>query len=161
MPNRRSWIVSEKSGRWAAALRVALARQAATSPHADTQDQIHELRSLDEFHARAADFPNSIALIETTSDNLPTVLQLAARPSSARIPLIALLHDDLASRENFALDILLEAGALAIVTVPRKIAEILPIARKVFASTMRAATSDSADNSLEAWAWAQLPWQEA
>jgi hypothetical protein len=164
MPNRHSWIVCETTGRWAAALRVALERQAATSQYAGTQDQIHELRSLDEFHARATEFPNAIALIETTPDNLPTVLHLAANPDSARIPLIALLSKDLASplrRAGTTTDILLEAGALAIVTAPRRIAEILPVTRKAFAAIAQATASNPTDNSLEAWAWAQLPWQEA
>jgi hypothetical protein len=157
-----AWIICERTGRWAAALRAALRRypiQRFGNP------RLHEVRRLDQvlpflevrqesiamLEVRRTDLAAAFSWLSTTNFNFPT------------IPCIALvdndgfddsLRDDLSAA-------LWAAGAVEICHSPRQLHRVLAIGRRQADSRLRKSTSPEADQSIADWAWALLPWQAA
>ena len=163
------WIVCERRGQWAVALRLAVARQA---PMELQTPRIYELRSLDELAERLTAKPHSLALVELHAGNLGQVLSW-----SAKLPFIdrharfvglvdrSLLPDDehrgasSAIQRTPLVDVLLEAGATEIVFSPRQLPRILPTIHKHFEMWAGRREASGTSQAISDWAWSLLPWQ--
>jgi hypothetical protein len=155
MPNTPAWIVCETSGRWTAALRVTLARQGA----ALGRSRILEVRSLAELVVAADETPSALVLIEVRSDNFGATLSWLFQRWQRTSRAVALLEAELSPAQ--ASEALLEAGALAVIDSPRRIAEALSIAQRFAVSRSRLAKIGRSAESIADRAWTALPWQDA
>jgi hypothetical protein len=156
--NAMSLILCERTERWAAAIRLAIVRQGM-----QPAPRIREVRSLTELEAQLSARPLSLALVEVTRTNIADVLRLVV-DASERHPaarFAALLNGGLCESSECrraAVDALMEAGCCEFAASPRQLAGILRLARLHAARALE--TSRKRDNlSIEAWAWATLPWQ--
>lgn len=166
-----SWILCEKSGRWAAAVRTAMARLAAERPKPRIPRRIREVRSLDEFRSATNEGQHQLGLVEVRLENLPAILELLSSQSRLRTPIAALLDETLRSNSEidgrpptpyrFSADVLREAGALAVIDSPRRISELLALTDALAAASSRLSPAAGEQTSLAEWAWAALPWQDA
>jgi hypothetical protein len=160
------WIVCERSSRWTAAIRTALARQARPPLGAIS---LREVRSLADLNARISDRPNNLVLLEVAFANLDEVLAWMAESmrSSRNAHVVALLDTDLAQPCRVGafgaphawqdvVDAVQEAGALEVVQSPRHLHHVLRSFRKL----MIAHPPSQSGHSLESWACGLLPWQD-
>jgi hypothetical protein len=166
--SERDWIICERTGRWAAAIRVWAARREAT---AGREPRIYETRSLEELAGQLAARSASFVFMEVHSSNLSDVLSWLAEKSRQfpRAHFAALLDRTAARPENLRWsphtnevpDALLEAGAAEIVDSPRRLQQVFAVAEK-HAAIVRSSLSTSAhEQSIADWAWSQIPWQRA
>jgi hypothetical protein len=170
MYTRTSWLICEKTGRWAAAMRVALSRRSQPREQPLAGSRIHEVRTFEAFNIALQESSFSIALVETTNDNLAAVLDLLARSGQGSC-IVALLDESLfhdsRQKSRRSLDAALianalsEAGASAIVRSPRHIADLLPLGIKCSASQRHFGAAGSEHVTFVDWARAALPWQDA
>jgi hypothetical protein len=162
-------LVCERTGRWAAALRVGVARQIRNSSR---EAQIYEARSLDELAERLATRTHSLALLEVHLSTLGKLLPWLADHSRRlpRIRFVALLDDALgiaANREIKQLSgpsqdvvaALLEAGAADFAHSPRRLQHVFALAERHAAIVADANRQPKPAQSIADWAWSQLPWQ--
>ncbi len=147
-----SWIVCERSGRWTAALRQAIDRTAQKNAHRISPD-IRETRTLDDFKAARCERPPTLGLVEVRIETFAVVLNLLASESTRHMPIVALLHEPLPA------DALREAGALAVIDSPRRIASVLELANQI--STTQSHRHAAESVPIADWAWSSLPWQDA
>jgi hypothetical protein len=147
-----SWIVCELSGRWTAALRQAIDRSTQMCGRSGSPD-IREARTLAEFKAAYCERPATLALVEVRIESFATVLDLLSSESTRHMPIGALLHEPLPA------DALREAGAVAVIDSPRRIASVVELANKISAVQSHPDTTESI--SITDLAWAVLPWQDA
>ena len=172
--NQSEWIVCERRGRWAAALRVMLTRQD-TAPREG--QRLHEVRTLEEMAARLAERPDSLALVEVDRANLSKVLRWltdAARGhSGARF--VALLDRTLqrpatSDRTPQKIDgqnidgqdvvaALFEAGVVEVAISPRHLQHVRALAEQHAATLAARRPSATEGQSIVEWAWSLLPWQ--
>jgi hypothetical protein len=163
------WIICEQSSRWAAAFRIAFQRDS----HADgSQPRLIEVRGLAELTESLSTRPAALAVIEVRCANFGTVLNWLAAESkkSARTRCVALLDYTLLPNPleagspnsyslNDAADALREAGAVDIVSSPRRLGPVLELGRRHVAALPQKVAGKHAENSFAANAWASLPWQ--
>jgi hypothetical protein len=167
--NASDWIICERTGQWAAAMRVGAARRPSLKGPAQ---YIHEVRSLDELTEQLAARPLSLALIEAHASNLGKLLEWLAH-NSRRFPracFIAVVDRTLTAEKNShndgssgemhdVLAALLEGGAAAIALSPRRLRHIFALA-DLHAISARSLSSELAETlSITDWARSQLPWQ--
>lgn len=150
--SRVEWIVCERTGRWASALRLALA---ATRP----RDRLRETRHFAELDAEIATRPTALAAIEVRRDNFAQALDWLAMAGQRHIGVhcVALVENSLSDQLADVGEALAEAGARAIVTSPRRLGAILALAARH--AEVAAETQPVDDRPLEARVWASLPWQ--
>ena len=148
--SRVELIVCERTSRWAAALRMALA--AAGEPC-----QLRETRRLPELDTELSERPVSIAAIEVHRDNLANVLDWLpkARQRLARTRYVALADRSLAADWDAVADALTEAGVDALSSSPRRLEAVLDLAR--LQAKMPVIVDES--EPLTTRVWASLPWQ--
>ena len=166
--NPCEWIVCERSGRWAAALRIAIARE-----NPPVTASIHEVRSLPELTSRLDVQLHSLALIEVERDQVESVLLWLAAASRrfANARFAAALGYTLTAGElappsstddrQTIDDALMEAGAAEIVHSSRRLHALLVLGRRH--ASFSAALSQSLQQgkpSVATAAWASLPWQD-
>lgn len=151
LPRTINLLICEQSGRWAAALRMALERAASSRHRPPTR--IQEVRRLAELVAAIDGNPTVLPLVEAQPENLAAILALLTQLNDQSIPIVALVDD---SRST---DALYEAGAALVVETPRQVAATLKLAIHLTTSPNPPAMSDSA--SIADWAHAALPWQPA
>jgi hypothetical protein len=167
--NECDWIICERTGRWAAALRVGAARR---SPTTVSAPRIHETRSLNELAERLYARPLSLTLLEVQTSNVGKLLHWLARnsPRFPRARFVALLDRMLTERtdsggEQLSVEshdvvaALLESGAAEIADSPRRLRHILAFAEKHAASVRNLPRRSSEPQSIADWARSQLPWQ--
>jgi hypothetical protein len=159
MHTPQSWIVCERSGRWTAALRVAIARRFPRSARWAPLPPIVEVRSLTELKQAAAESSFAIALIESRADNLLAVLELVSQHSRNAISCIALLDDELRTVAT-ASDALSEAGVVAVIPTPRHLSTALQLAAKCAATRPPLLAPDLSISFIERLQ-AALPWQDS
>jgi len=156
------WIVCERSGRWAAALRLAIARQR-TSPIG--KQPLHEVRSLQELAARLAERPRAVALVEVRRTNLAETLAWLAEagPTYPKARFVVLVDREESDGEvgSGMTGVLLAAGAVGVADSPRRLQHVLAVGQRHFASQGRMPNGLGENQSLAEWAWALLPWQPA
>ena len=150
-----TWIVCERSNRWAPALRTAILRAATPAPAI----RLHEVRSLNELASDVAATAIDLSFVETTAVNLESVLYWLAASSviRRRVETIVLLDRSLSSRSDVRCA-LLEAGALDMTDSPRSLRHVIQLGRRV--SRRLAASTPIAGQSFQSWAWSLLPWQD-
>jgi hypothetical protein len=163
------WIVCERSGRWAAALRVQVMRSA---KFARRKQRIYEVRSFDELAERLALRPHSLALVEGTAKNLGRLLRWLtdnARlfPQACFVVVLdqalgvpANSNRKLSPDESYGVEgAMLEAGAAEVAFSPRHLQHIFVLAAK-HATVVAEAERPSRDaRSIADWAWSLVPWQ--
>jgi len=152
MANERAWIVCETTGRWTAALNIAIERQGA----AIHSKRIQELRTLLELHAAMPDAKSAIVLLEVRINSFPAALSLFLEAWRRNNRMVALLGEGLEPEQ--ATEALLEAGALAVISSPRHIGSVIELANRVARASQAVVDQD---NSIAHRAWAALPWQDA
>ena len=163
-----SWIVCERTGRWASALRVGAARH---GPISGRQPGICEVRSQQELAERLEVRPQSLAFLEFHPSNLGKLLPWLADNSRKfpRANFIALLdgtfgvaaspHSNRLPDTHDIADVLLEAGAAEIADSPRRLQHILALARRHAAIVGSLQSQAAREQSIADWAWSQLPWR--
>jgi hypothetical protein len=162
------WIVCEHSGRWAAALRVALGRYGGCSLDGVPR-RVYETRSLTEFSSVVLQYRASIALVEVSIHNFAEVLDLISRKRRQSTIYVSLLDESLQRASNSdrlslsaaidAVDALQEAGSSVVLDSPRQIASLFPLAERLV-DTGLCAVLDASLNSIADMAQAALPWQD-
>jgi hypothetical protein len=164
------WIVCERTGRWATALRMALGRSGWPP---QSVPRLFEVRQLGELAARLDMRPDSLALVEVQRASFADVLIWLAEAGREhrRARFVALVDrgvwesigSGLASRRcdrRPVVDALREAGADEVVTSPRQLQGVLALGRRHASLRAVHPNSLSAQMSIAAWAWQSLPWQE-
>ena len=137
------WIICEKTGTWAAALRWAAGPDGL---------RIYETRSLEHCREELAQFPCSFLSLEATVLNLESVVELLdeVRQSFVEARAMVLAQPDL----SFAQDILREAGAVDMVFSPRRLDLTVRQAQKHLAAVAQPQLG------LRETIWSRLPWGE-
>jgi hypothetical protein len=164
------WIVCERTGRWAAALRTTGTRQATDRK---STFRIVEVRRLSELSARFDERATSLALVEVHGNNLSDVLTWLAdaRGRYGQARFVALLdYPQGTERENRRLadrarrrDIvaaLMEAGAVDVADSPRYLQSVMAIAQRHLDRTAADSRFSAVDQPLVEWARSLLPWQD-
>src|SRR5262245_5819094 len=123
-----TWLICERTGRWAAALRVELSR---TRAH-NSAHQIRETRSLAELEVAIQEQVPSFVLLETWPGNVDQVLSLLAKFASSRTRFAALLEwgDETTRNCQLTTDALLEAGAVEVIDASRQLGSVVRIAER-------------------------------
>jgi hypothetical protein len=168
--NENEWIVCERTSRWAAAIRVAAARQPSTAVSAR---RIYEVRTLDDLAEHLRVRPASLALVEVHTGNLGSVMLWVAT-CTQRFPRACFvgLFDGMthlrsnsrsvsASDAKDAIDALIEAGAAEIATSPRHLQHIFSLAAKHDAAVANSQQRSEEPPSIANWAWSLLPWKRS
>lgn len=155
------WTICERSGRWAAAVRLAIQR--ANWP-ATAVPRLFEVRRLIELEMRLDTQSNDVVMLEIHRENFADVLPWLAIASKLHphARWAASIDADVAhraDREQLA-DALREAGASEVVHSPRQMQTILALGRWHAATQPLLPNSLPADLPIMAWAWASLPWQD-
>lgn len=158
MQSLQMWVVCEQTGRWAAALRVELSRQAADY----AKPRLLETRGFAELEAAVREHTPSLVLVEVCPGTAVTALGLLAKFATSYTRCIALLEfgDQPIANRELTTDALLEAGALEVITSSRQLRAILQIGRLVATAGHKRGDGDSGESIAER-AWAALPWQGA
>jgi hypothetical protein len=170
MSSAANWVILEKSGRWAAALRVAIARRSEAHGLARIPKRIYEARSEADLKSALRDRCPILALAEARLDNLAAILHILADERRFNVPIAALMDDSLTTNSSIgrgenpstfaAADALREAGALAVIQTSRQIASVFDFV-ELRTSQCSDTTSPPIDQQLLTdWAWAALPWQD-
>jgi hypothetical protein len=162
MPSRIQWIVCERTSRWAAALRVGLARRSSERRIPLLNAQIYEVRSLSDLEAAMNEHAHSLGLVEVRNDNLGSVLELIAKGWRRGARLIVLLDAD--AKATLSVDALTEAGALAVVESPRHIDTALRLADRFSRRRPQPVLPNGGEETIASVfdrARAALPWQNA
>ena len=135
-------VICEATGRWAAALRLALEGQAA---------RVVETRSLAECGERIAELSAALVAVELTPSNLDAVLDwlLSAERSFPESRIVMLADRGLEEYELLAR----ELGAVHFTTSPRSLAELVPLVRA-------AGAARSTQQGLTEQILADLPWSD-
>ena len=154
MPNVPLWIVCETSGRWTAALRVAIARQ-----ELKHGNRIQEVRSLPELEVAAKEAASAMAFLEVDPANLAASLNWFSICWQRGVRAVALLGTELVAHQ--ATEAILEAGALTVIESPRHVAAVLGLAGRVAVSRSKHAKKTSSALTTTERVWAALPWQDA
>ena len=164
-----SWLVCERSGRWAGALRTVLARR---ESDAGVNHRVYESRSLSELDDQTDRSPISIRLLETTRQNLADALAhfVAAGIRFPATPLVALVDSEsfrspasspaASSDLQSAVDALREAGAAEVIYSPRQIDLVINFGLRHFSRCAKTAALTAESQSIHDWAWSLVPWQE-
>jgi hypothetical protein len=167
--NACGWIICERTGRWAAALRVGAARQwSQTVP----VPRIYEVRSLDELAEQLAARPLSLTFVQVHTSNVAKALRWLAH-NSQRFPrarFVALLDrmldvqpesgSELSSVESQdVVAALLESGAAEIAVSPRRLQHNFVLADKHATSVRGLPRPPAEAQSITDWARSRLPWQ--
>ena len=167
--NHSEWILCERSNRWLAAIRKALQRdvsQLVASP------RLREVRNLADVAVQLEERPDRLVLIEVHHANFSDLLSFLSdiNRSLSFSRIVALLDAEIAcsrqttskpaaiDRQNIA-DILLEAGAAAVVDSPRQLSGLFDLAER-HAATWAAHHRLTATGGIVEQAWASLPWQD-
>lgn len=137
------FIVCEKKGDWAAALRWA---------QRDGKMRIHELRSLIDCRNELRSAPASVLALETNASNIEGVLRLMIEmQSSSPQARVIILADVNVQRWE---ELLREAGAIHVVYSTRRLEQIIAAARQRIAKVQRS------NRTLREAIWSRLPWAE-
>lgn len=148
-----SWIICEKSGRWAAALRVSLERR----KHTPFTSRILETRSLAELDLAIKEHKAAFVLVEVRPESMADVLSFLTKRNWGTAQVVAMLEfgGERSTDFRLATDALLEAGAIEVIESSRQLGAVLEIAERQPQNYWTEHTGTIADR-----AWAALPWQD-
>ena len=167
--SRVDWVVCERSGQWAGALRAALGRSGWSQ---SAVPRVFEVRQLGELTAQLDRRPDDLALVEVRRENVSAVLEwlAGAGRNYRRARVVALVDRGLWESEECepeawrrdrrqVVDALFEAGAAEVVTSPRQLQGVLRLGRLQASLREADLRAPTAGESIEERAWASLPWQ--
>jgi hypothetical protein len=153
------WIVCERTGRWTAALNVAITRDLAEAHRLNRAQQV---RTPGELTSRLDEQPFAVVLLELRTTNLAELLEwlaieVPARSHARFVALIDAADLDQEQRQAMA-EAALAAGAMDLAFSPRHLQHVLLIGRRHAESHAAAPahTLPGADWDLSCL----LPWQE-
>jgi hypothetical protein len=164
------WVVCERKGRWAGALRAALSR---TGWPPSSVPRLREVRQLAELSPRLESHADQLVLVEVERATFGSVLEWLAsicrRHRGARV--VALLNRDVWDSDiadsrvrrrirRAAIDALFEAGASDVSTSPRQLQAILALGRRCNSHRSMSRDVPGAQLSIADAVWASLPWQD-
>lgn len=162
------WLVCERTGRSAAALRIAVARDAARRRNDRNIHRIKEFRGLRELSESLPNDHPAIALVEVGEENLADVVEFLSGQHNKHLRFVALKDESLRkSADNtklivpdrdFVSNTLFEAGAVDILETPRQISRLLPLAARL-AQADSCFSKSPRDYSIAEMAKLALPWQ--
>jgi hypothetical protein len=168
--NRCEWIVCERGSTWAAALRVAAARQ---PPAAWRGPRLYEVRSLAELSERFDVCPQGYGLVEVHRANLGPVLTWLV-DTVRRFPrgcFAALLDASITGKRGpnrhssddrqEAVNSLLEAGAVDVADSPRHLQPILALGQRHCDRVAICPGIAVPSPSFAEWAQSLVPWQDS
>ena len=123
-----SWIICEKSGRWAAALRVTLGRR----KHAPFASRILETRSLAELDLAINEHEAAFVLVEVRPESVADGLSFLTKRNWGAAQVVAMLEfgSERSADRRLATDALLEAGAIEVIESSRQLGAVLEIAER-------------------------------
>lgn len=149
-PKPVEWVVCERTNRWVSALRMALT-------NSDRSFRIRELRHIAELDRELAERPDAVVALEVRRDNFAELVAwlAAARKRHHHARAVALVDRSIDTHASEVQDLLVEAGAEAIATSPRKLSSAIALAAKHVEIAGKSAES----SPLLAAAWTTLPWQ--
>ena len=161
--NRREWIICERNGRWAAALRTLIDRSYSLT---NRKPRLFEVRTLADLTARLDERPRGIVLVEVHRENFADLLGWFAEADRAypEVCLVALVDRALfpspatpPSRRRLESrqvgEALREAGADEVETSPRQLHALLALDRQYATIAATHSSSPPDDVSVAAWAW--------
>lgn len=167
-----SWMVCERTGRWAAALRVAITRDEVSRrkvTRAHSTHRVTEFRSLPTLRGSLPKGRLAIVLVEVGNENLADVLELFSTHHDQNLRFAALMDDSwktstgrtksIVRDPDSVSDALLEAGAADILQTPRQIARLFPLAARL-ARAGSCFGKTAGDDSIAEMAKHALPWQD-
>jgi hypothetical protein len=169
MSNLQTWVVCEQSGRWAAALRLAITRRS----NSQVAPRLYEVRGLAELMTCLKEQPIELALVEIGHANLAEVFELLADSRAIRSTrILALLHDSLivggsaafksmAPERRLVVDALWEAGAVDVLESPRSLNRLFALGERLAEVSVLTGRKASVRQPVAEWAWSLLPWQDA
>lgn len=140
-----NWIVCERTGRWAAALRRELEAG---------DDSVRETRHAEELTAAIeASTLATVVVVELRREGLSGLLDalVAAERRGPHVLAVAVADEELAGVEGLAR----EAGAVHFVTSPRRMSELVALGQR------HRARVPARVESLRQRIWAELPWNAA
>ena len=163
----KKWVVCEKSGRWAAALRTTFERL----PKGQSMPRLHEVRTVEGLSTQLDAPGRHLALIEVGRNNLAEVLQLLVRRGPRLAQFVALLEDASDQSRSPAVidgepsvkpvaDLLWEMGAAEVVESPRQLGGLLALHDRLAAALSSNIDGVAERQSFVDWAWSTLPWQD-
>jgi len=166
-----NWIICQRSNRWAAALRLAVERDAATL---GVSYRLREVRTLGELTSELVRSPASLVALEVHDRNLSDVLAWlsAAERRFPQARCVALVDRALSADQQRVppggqeslrdvCDALREAGAWDVAQSPRRLQPMLELARRHAMATAADVTILAEHVSFTEHVWATLPWQGA
>jgi hypothetical protein len=168
------WLICERTGRWAAALRIALEQRPFGDRHAPVT--LDEVRTLHDCASKLRETTRSLGFVEVKPRNLIHALAWLAEVSilHRRCAFVALLDyqfptadiaNSAATQGAVTSEIiaaLREAGAADVVLSPRQLTSVLPQMLDLRPlTTLPPFAGPEPGQSVEAWAWSLLPWQDA
>jgi hypothetical protein len=147
-----TWIVCERSARWAPALRMIVANP----PNGGMNLTICETRSLAELDRQIEETPSAFVFLEVSAENLAPVLDRfgSATRSGVHRQVVALVERRLADYHN----LLREAGAIDVICSPRELHHAVRLVLQ-HAQTQSRMQLSSGRQSIKDWAMSLLPWQ--
>lgn len=148
--SRVEWVVYERTAQWASALRLALATS-------DSPVRLRELRNMAELDAELAFRPHAFVAVEVHRGNFAQLLAWLAKARELHAhATFAILLDRTLSRDiDHFVAVLLETGAQAIATSPRRLEPLIALGLR----HERIAGFHVENASFTDQLWASLPWQ--
>ncbi|HTN74087.1 MAG TPA: hypothetical protein VL096_02525 [Pirellulaceae bacterium] len=141
-PPTAGLVVCEKSGQWAQAWRRELG----------SGTRVVEARFVDDAWQQLQRFPHGALAMELRAEQSPQLVALLARVQAERPHVLCVAH---LTSESPAWELLLrEAGALAIIASPRRMATAVTMLHK------HLARAPQPNLSFREAIWRQLPWSE-
>jgi len=155
MSMMQTWVVCEQSGRWASALRFAIARRS----NVRLTPRLYEVRGLPELLLLLKDRSIELALVEVGRANLADVLELLAR-SSRNVALLdqSICENNSAERRAVS-DALWEAGAVDVIESPRSLVRLFELGKRIGDLSVKSGHNSLERQPVAEWAWSLLPWQ--
>lgn len=148
--SRAEWLVCERTAGWASALRLALAAAAAPI-------RLRELRLVSELDAELTARPHSFAVVEAHRGNFAALLGwlAQARDRHAGATFAIVVDRSLSPEIDPVAAALLETGAQAIATSPRRLETVVALGQRHGRISANTAESVSFVDQVRA----SLPWQ--
>ena len=160
MSTVQTWVVCEQSGRWASALRLAIARR----PNERLTPRLYEVRVLPELLLLLKDRSIELALVEVGRANLADMLELLVQgqitQSSRNVALLdqSICENNSAERRAVS-DALWEAGAVDVVESPRSLVRLFALGERIADLSVKSGHNSLERQPVAEWAWSLLPWQ--
>lgn len=164
-----SWMIYERTSRWAPALRVAVTNPTHVKRSGIGPTRIKEFRTLAQLTQSLPNSRPSLGLVEVYDDNVAEALDFFSTHNARHLSFVALMdvslrmssgkRSSIGRDHDFISDALFEAGAVDVLKTPRQIARLLPVAARL-AQAGSCFAKRAGDDSIAEMAKLALPWQD-